>query len=280
MNCSIFFSMHMLWMTKKIRYFLRYFVIGERIFPWFTVNPIPSPKRDNSWWRTGRFFFVVLLLPLIGMQNLSHPVLTHILRAELLEFLAHCCSISSQTCLIHEKFWPRCEYCLCSSRTWFWSQLHIYCASNWLQLPIRAQSLCSLGSVLMVLMLFLLLEECIHVRPLQEIVKIMQCLLSWSTVQCQQHSEILRPFKICSICLVVTAFQFVLHICCNRRSLLAGSSQSKGTSVLITLSMSEELDGTIITVSPFFHEGFHTLHISQRLLLKDWAGLQRQLCEK
>ena len=49
-------------------------------------------------------FFVALLLPLIGMKNLSHSVLTHILRAYFLEFLFHCCSNSSQTCLIHEKF--------------------------------------------------------------------------------------------------------------------------------------------------------------------------------
>ena len=42
-----------------------------------------------------------------------HSVFTHILRADLLEFLFHC-SNSSQTYLIHEKFWPRSEYCLCS----------------------------------------------------------------------------------------------------------------------------------------------------------------------
>ena len=36
--------------------------------------------------------FVVLLLPLIGLQNLSHPVVTHILRAELLDFLCRYCS--------------------------------------------------------------------------------------------------------------------------------------------------------------------------------------------
>ena len=61
--------------------------------------------------------------------RIAHPILTHILRAELLEFLAHCCSNSSQTCLIHEKFWPRSEYCLCS-KTKFWSQLHTYRANN------------------------------------------------------------------------------------------------------------------------------------------------------
>ena len=28
--------------------FLRYFILGERIFPCFNVNPIPSPNRDYS----------------------------------------------------------------------------------------------------------------------------------------------------------------------------------------------------------------------------------------
>ena len=40
MNRSIFFSMHLLWMTKKIKYFLRYLVFGERIFPWFKYRSI------------------------------------------------------------------------------------------------------------------------------------------------------------------------------------------------------------------------------------------------
>ena len=42
-------------------------------------------------------FFVVLLQSLIGMQNPSHPILTFILRAELLEFPDQCCLNSSQT---------------------------------------------------------------------------------------------------------------------------------------------------------------------------------------
>ena len=52
--------------------------------------------RSNSFSPWERFlvksqqvlFFVVLLLPLIGMQNLSHPVVTHILRAVLQDFLS------------------------------------------------------------------------------------------------------------------------------------------------------------------------------------------------
>ena len=42
--------------------------------------------------------------------------------------------------------------------------------------------------------------------------EILWCLSSWNTVQFQQHSEILHPYNICSICLVLIAFQFVLYV--------------------------------------------------------------------
>ena len=80
---------------------------------------------------------------------------------------------------------------------------------------IRAQFWCFTGSILLVVMLLLPLEECIHDKPLHQIVKIMQCLSSWKTVHSRQHSEILHPYRIYSICLVVTASQFVLHIVAN-----------------------------------------------------------------
>ena len=47
---------------------------------------------------------VVLILPLIGMQNPSHPVATLVLQADLQEFLCRCCSNPSQMYLVHEKF--------------------------------------------------------------------------------------------------------------------------------------------------------------------------------
>ena len=49
-------------------------------------------------------FFVVLLLPLIGKQNLSHPIFTHVIRADLQKLLCRCYSNPSQIYLIHEKF--------------------------------------------------------------------------------------------------------------------------------------------------------------------------------
>ena len=55
MNRSVFFSMHLLWMTKKERYFLRYLIFGERIFPWFNINPLPSLNGNDSWWIASKF---------------------------------------------------------------------------------------------------------------------------------------------------------------------------------------------------------------------------------
>ena len=49
-------------------------------------------------------FFVVLLLPLIGMRNPSPSVVTLVLQADLQELLCRCCLNPSQIYLIHEKF--------------------------------------------------------------------------------------------------------------------------------------------------------------------------------
>ena len=46
----------------------------------------------------------IRILMILVHKNPSQPVSTHILRTELLDVPAHCCSYSSQTCSIHEKF--------------------------------------------------------------------------------------------------------------------------------------------------------------------------------
>ena len=123
------------------------------------------------------------------------------------------------------------------SWTRFSFPLHIYLVDNRMSLPIRAQFWCSLGSNLSVPMLLHLLAECTHDRPLHLwIVRILHCLPSWNTVRFQQHSGILHPYKIYTVCLVVITFSIRSPYCCNRRSLRARSSQSKGTSVLITMA--------------------------------------------
>ena len=58
-----------------------------------------------------------------------------------------------------------------------------------------------------VLTLNLLSEGCIHDKLLHWIVLNHQCLSSWNTVHSPQHSEILHPYNINSICLVVVASQ-------------------------------------------------------------------------
>ena len=196
----------------------RYTIVLEESVQYRYLHFTPPPAKHafhllSDRWRTvlGKsqqvLFSVVLFWTLIGMQNLWHPIWTHVNRAELLEFPAHCCSNSSETCLIHEKCWPRNEYCHCL-QIQFWSQFHIF-----FQLPTRAQSWCSLGSILLVVMLNLLSEGCVHDKPLYWIV----CEIS----SVFRH-EVLSNFnniqkscvhtKMCSICLVVTAFHFVLHI--------------------------------------------------------------------
>ena len=74
------------------------------------ISLVQYQSKSSSQWELllvkGRqvLFSVVLLLPLIGMQNLSHPVLTHILRADLREFLFRCCSV--------RKLWSKARCCV------------------------------------------------------------------------------------------------------------------------------------------------------------------------
>ena len=114
LKCSIIFSMHTLSMTKKTNQLLRYFKFGEWIFPRFNTGPSSFPSRNCTRERAGRFSSLWFCFSLrSACENFCTQFLNHILRADLREFLFHCCSNSSQTYLIHEKSWPRSECCLC-----------------------------------------------------------------------------------------------------------------------------------------------------------------------
>ena len=63
--------------------------------------------------------------------------------------------------------------------------------------------------------------------------------------------------------------------CCNWRSFWPGHHNPKVLLSWSHLARVRNLIAPSQRVSPFFHEGFHTLQISPRLLRKDWAGLQR-----
>ena len=116
--------------------------------------------------------FVVLLWPLIGMQNPSHPISTHTLRAELLEFPAHCklvCSMRNSD--------PGVRIVSVHRHNSDLNSVHTVQATG-CNFQYGPQFWCSFGSILLIEMLLHLLEECIHDKPLHGIVRILQCLSS------------------------------------------------------------------------------------------------------
>ena len=143
------------------------------------------------------------------------------------------------------------------SWTLFWSQLHICRASSKLQLPMRVHFWCSLWSNLSVQKYLRLLAECTHDKPLHLwLVRILQCLSSWNIVQFPQRSGILHPYKIYSICLVVIAFQLVLHISAIEDLCEHGQHNPKA---LLSWSRLARMRNSIALrqrVAPFNHEGF------------------------
>ena len=114
---------------------------------------------------------------------------------------------------------------------------------------------------LSVQMLLRLLAKCTHDRPLHLwIVRILQCLLSWNVVRFQQHLGILHPYKIYSICLVVTTFQFVSDIFAiedlcehDHHFPMARLSWSRLARMRNSTALPQR-------VSPFDREGFRILH--------------------
>ena len=95
-----------------------------------------------------------------------------------------------------------------------------------------------------------------------------QCLSSLNTVRLQLWSGILHQYKICSLCLVVITFQFVLYIFAID-FLLVQDHQSR---VCLSSSHLARTKGWIVLpqqVSLFHHGRSHILHKFLRLLRKD-----------
>ena len=153
----------------------------------------------------------------------------------------------------------------------FWSQLHIYHANNWLQLQIRAQIFGVPLDPSFRLWCWFFFGKVYSRQATARNCESSAHLSSWNTVHSPQHSEILHPYRICSICLVVRAFQFVLHIAAMEALDWPGHHNPK---VLLSWSHSARVRNLIAPsqhVSPFFHEGFRTLHTFLRLLRKtEW----------
>ena len=208
-NSSIIFSMYLFSITKKNQ-FLRYIIVGEWIFSLVQHrSKFFSNKYSFCGWagRISSFWFCVGLWSACKILRIEFQRIFFDLN--FWNFLLNVVQIH------HKLVWSmknsdarESTYCL-YSKTSFWSQFHVYCASNWLWLPIQVHFWCSLGSILSVVMLRLLVE-CIHDKLSQRTV--LQCISLWNTVRLQQYSEILHPYRIYSIYLVVIASQFVLQI--------------------------------------------------------------------
>ena len=120
-----------------------------------------------------------------------------------------------------------------------------------------------------------LLAECIHDKPLHEIVKI--AAMSSVMRYCPISTTFRNPGSIQKLSNLSCHDDFSIRspFFCKRRSWLPWSSQSKSTSLLVTLGTNEELDCHSTTGCPFYREKFRTLHTFLRLLRKDWPDLQK-----
>ena len=81
----------------------------------------------------------------------------------------------------------------------------------------------------------------------------------------------MRPYKMFSICLVVTAFQFVLLFAAIEDLCWPGYHNPKVLLSRSHLARVRNLIAPSQQVSPFFHEEFHTLHTSPRFCRDNYA---------
>ena len=105
------------------------------------------------------------------------------------------------------KDWATQDWVLSSLRDQILIWTPCYHASNWSWLPARVQFLWFPGSILLVVMIHLLLEECIHDKPLHKIVS--------SVLNHEILSNFNNTQKSCAhfdFCENIHSFQFVLHI--------------------------------------------------------------------
>ena len=55
LNCSVYFSLYYLRVSKKMDYFLRNLVRRERRISWFNINPLSFIHRNDARWTISRF---------------------------------------------------------------------------------------------------------------------------------------------------------------------------------------------------------------------------------
>ena len=162
------------------------------------------------------------------------------------------------------------------SETRFWFQLHIYRTDYWSWLPIQVQFSNFPESILLVVMIQHLVEECIHDKLSQRTVH--QCLSSWNTVPLQQHVQILSPYKIYSLCFLVTAIGSVLQIAAIEDSGVMGCHSPN--ELLPWFHWEQLIVPSVHQVAPIYLDGFQLLHTCLLLLRKDRAWLAKTIMRK
>ena len=175
---SLHLRLEVLVMTKKMNQFLRHFIIGGLIFSWFNISPSSFSNRYSSCGWAGRISSLYRLAksPAFNLNAYSSSCTS--------ELPGRCCSNSWPTCWGHEKrnFQYRPNLGVPCDPTFRFKCFFV----SWQSVLTAGHCICELW------------EFC-SVACHENIVRF------------QQHSGILHPYKICSICLVVT-IQFVLHI--------------------------------------------------------------------
>ena len=212
---------------------------------------------------------------LIGPQILLHSVVTLVLEADLQEFPFHCCSNRSQNIWSMWKSNPGVSVVSTQRPNFNLNSVFTIQATG--RNFQHGSNFCFRGSILLVMVIRLPLEGCIHDKP-----------TSWNCVKSpvsfvlkccptSQDLEILHPYKIYSIYVVVIASQFVLHLVATEKF---GTLSHHSPKELLSWSHWAQLIAPSQKVALFIRERIRILHTSPRLLRKDWADLQKQSCEK
>ena len=200
------------------------------------------PQEEKFLWMSWQnLVFVVLLRPLIGMQNPSHPILTHIIRAQLsgiscslfFKFITNLFDpweiltqewvlpLFTDEILISTPYLP-CKQQVATSNT---GPILVF---PWIH-PFGCDASSSLGRVY---------SRQATARNCEN------SAVSFVMKYCPFSTTFRNPASIQNLLNLSCCDNFSIRspYLCNRRSLWSRSSQSKGTFVLITLGTNEELD--------------------------------------
>ena len=236
--------MHMLSMTKKMYQFLQYFIIGEWIFHWFNIGPSFLLNMNCSWRRADRFYSLWFCFWLWS----ACKILCIQKKRKFFElFFWNFCVIDVQ--IHHELIWsmwnsdPRVSVVSVQRHN---SDLisiftvHIPGTGRILVFPWIQPFGCDASSLGRVYSRQATAWNCER-SAVSFVLK--YCPIS-TTFRNPVSIQILLNLSCCD------SFSIRSPHCCNRKFWCAGSSQSKGASVLITLSTSAELDCPITTGRP------------------------------